>query len=254
MVPEGIGFGIDIGGSGMKAAPVDLSTGDLAADRFRIATPSPATPDRLADVVRRLVEHHGWSGPVGVCFPAVITHGIVRSAANIDDSWIGVDADALFTKAAGAPVSLLNDADAAAIAEMTWGAGKDRDGVVICITLGTGIGSGMFVDGILVPNSELGHLELDGYDAERRAAASARTRDELSWRKWGRRVDHYLNHVVGLFSPELIILGGGVSKRPEKWFDQIDVPCEVKIAQLANNAGIAGAALHAFGRSGSAGS
>jgi polyphosphate glucokinase len=254
MAPDGIGFGIDIGGSGMKAAPVDLATGELTADRFRIPTPSPATPDRLADVVRQLVEHHEWSGPVGVCFPAVVTHGIVRSAANIDDSWIGVDADDLFTKAAGAPVSLLNDADAAAIAEMRWGAGTNSDGVVICITLGTGIGSGMFVDGILVPNTELGHLELDGYDAERRAAASARKRDELSWRKWGRRVDHYLNHVVDLFSPELIILGGGVSKHPEKWFDQIDLSCDVEIAQLANNAGIAGAALHVSGWATSAGS
>lgn len=254
MTPEGIGFGIDIGGTGMKAAPVDLSTGDLAADRFRIETPKPATPDALADVVGRLVEHHGWSGPVGVCFPAVISHGIVRSAANIDDSWIGVDADDLFTTAAGAPVRLLNDADAAAIAEMTWGAGTGRDGVVICITLGTGIGSGMFVDGILVPNSELGHLELDGHDAERRAAASARNRQNLSWRTWGRRVNHYLEHVVDLFSPELIILGGGVSKRPEKWFDQIDLSCEVEIAQLKNNAGIAGAALHASELAGSGGS
>jgi polyphosphate glucokinase len=252
MALEGVGYGIDIGGTGMKSAPVDLATGELTADRFRIATPSPATPDALAGVVSELVEHHGWEGPVGVCFPAVIHHGIVRSAANIDDSWIGVDADALFTEAVAAPVSMLNDADAAGIAEMNWGAGKDREGVVICITLGTGIGSGMFFDGMLVPNSELGHLELDGHDAEHRAAASARKRHDLSWTTWGKRVDHYLNHVVKLFSPELIILGGGVSKHPERWFDQIDVPCEVEIAQLANNAGIAGAALHATQRAGSA--
>lgn len=253
MAPEGIGYGIDIGGTGMKSSIVDLADGRLAADRFRIPTPSPATPDRLADVVRRLVEHHEWTGPVGVCFPAVITRGIVRSAANIDDSWIGVNADELFTTAAGAPVSLLNDADAAAIAEMTWGAGKDRGGVVICITLGTGIGSGMFVDGILVPNSELGHLELDGHDAEHRASASARKRHDVSWHTWGKRVDHYLKHVVKLFSPELIILGGGVSKHPDKWFGKIDLDCDVEIAQLKNNAGIAGAALHASSRAASAG-
>lgn len=254
MVTGGVGFGVDIGGTGMKAAPTDLSTGDLVGDRFRIDTPVPATPAALADVVRRLVEHHGWSGPVGVCFPAVISRGIVRSAANIDDSWIGVHADALFSEAVGAPVFMLNDADAAAMAEMTWGAGRGRDGVVICITLGTGIGSGIFVDGVLVPNTELGHLELDGHDAERRAAASARKRHDLSWHKWGQRVNHYLVHLVKLFSPELIILGGGVSKHPEKWFDQIDLPCEVEIAQLRNNAGIAGAALHAASRAGSAGS
>jgi len=250
---QGIGYGIDIGGTGMKSSLVDLRTGDLAADRFRIATPSPATPDALAEIVRRLVEHHDWSGPVGVCFPAVIRHGVVRSAANIDASWIGVDADALFTEAIGAPVSMLNDADAAGIAEMTWGAGLGRQGVVICITLGTGIGSGMFVDGVLVPNTELGHLELDGHDAERRAAASARRRHDLSWERWGDRVNHYLNHVVDLFSPDLIILGGGVSRKPDKWFDRIDVDCDVEIAQLANNAGIAGAALHAAQHVGSAG-
>jgi polyphosphate glucokinase len=175
----------------------------------------------------------------------VISRGVVRSAANIDDSWIGVDANSLFSEATGAPVSMLNDADAAGIAEMTWGVGRGRSGVVICITLGTGIGSGVFVDGVLVPNTELGHLELDGHDAEHRAAASARNRHDLSWHEWGDRVDHYLKHVAKLFSPELIILGGGVSKRPDKWFDQIDLDCDVEIAQLATNAGIAGAALHA---------
>ncbi|MDJ0769355.1 MAG: ROK family protein, partial [Ilumatobacter sp.] len=162
------GFGIDIGGSGMKAAPVDLTTGALAADRFRIDTPKPATPKRVAKVVKQLVDHHGWSGPVGVCMPSVVTHGIVRSAANIDESWIGVDGDALFTETVGHPVSLMNDADAAGMAEMRWGIGRDRDGVVLCLTFGTGIGSGLFVDGTLVPNTELGHLELDGFDAEKR--------------------------------------------------------------------------------------
>ncbi len=227
----------------MKAAPVDLTTGQLSADRYRIDTPQPATPDALAEVVRRLVDHHGWDGPVGICMPSVVTRGIVRSAANIDKSWIDIDADHLFTEAVGAPVSVLNDADAAGVAEMTWGSGRDRSGVVLCLTFGTGIGSGLFVDGVLVPNTELGHLELDGPDIEKRAAASARDREGLSWAAWGDRVDHYLRHIVMLFSPELIIIGGGASKKPEKWLHRIDAGCEVVVATMANSAGIAGAAL-----------
>ncbi len=227
----------------MKAAPVDLTDGSLTADRFRIDTPRPATPNALAEVVRRLVAHHEWAGPVGVCMPSVVTHGVVRSAANIDPSWIDVDADQLFTEAVGQPVSVLNDADAAGLAEMTWGIGRGRQGVVLCLTFGTGIGSGLFVDGVLVPNTELGHLELDGPDVEKRAAASARERDGLSWEQWGDRVDHYLRHVVMLFSPELIIIGGGASKKPDKWIHRVDPGCEVAIATMANNAGIAGAAL-----------
>jgi len=227
----------------MKAAPVDLTDGSLAADRFRIGTPKPATPEALAKVVTRLVAHHEWAGPVGVCMPSVVSHGIVRSAANIDPSWIDVDADQLFTEAVGQPVSVLNDADAAGLAEMTWGVGRGRQGVVLCLTFGTGIGSGLFVDGVLVPNTELGHLELDGPDVEKRAAASARERDGLSWEQWGDRVDHYLRHVVMLFSPELIIIGGGASKKPDKWIHRVDPGCEVAIATMANNAGIAGAAL-----------
>ena len=242
-VVEQLGFGIDIGGSGMKAAPIDLATGELAADRFRIDTPKPATPKELAKVVEQLVRHHEWSGPVGVCMPSVVTHGVVKSAANIDDSWIDVDADALFTAVVGQPVSVLNDADAAGLAEMKWGSGVGRSGVVICLTFGTGIGSGMFLDGVLVPNTELGHLELDGPDVEKRAAASARERDDLSWEEWGDRVDRYLRHLVMLFSPQLLILGGGASKKPAKWVHRLDPGCEVAIAEMANNAGIAGAAL-----------
>jgi polyphosphate glucokinase len=237
------GFGIDIGGTGMKAAPVDLETGQLSAGRFRIDTPQPATPKALAEVVRQLVDHHDWEGPVGVCMPSVVTRGVVRSAANIDKSWIDVDADELFTSEIGAPVSVLNDADAAGVAEMTWGSGRGRSGVVLCLTFGTGIGSGLFVDGVLVPNTELGHLELDGPDIEKRAAASARDREGLSWQQWGDRVDHYLRHIVMLFSPELIIVGGGASKKPDKWMHRIDPGCEVVVATMANNAGIAGAAL-----------
>lgn len=239
----GFGFGIDIGGSGMKAAPVDLRTGKLTADRYRIDTPQPATPDALALVVKQLVDHHEWGGPVGVCMPSVVTKGIVKSAANIDDSWIDIDADGLFTETVGQPVSVLNDADAAGVAEMHWGSGKDRSGVVICLTFGTGIGSGVFVDGTLVPNTELGHLELDGPDIEKRAAASARDRDDISWEEWGDRVDGYLRHLVMLFSPELFILGGGASKKPDKWVHRLDPGCEIAIASMANSAGIAGAAL-----------
>jgi polyphosphate glucokinase len=240
-----VGFGIDIGGTGMKAAPVDLTTGELTAERFRIDTPDPATPELLAEVVRELVDHHRWRGPVGVCMPSVVSHGIVRSAANIDDSWLGVNADLLFTQALGQSVTVLNDADAAGLAEMRWGAGRSRSGVVICLTFGTGIGSGVFVDGALVPNTELGHLELDGHDAEHRAAAIVRKRDGLSWSDWAQRVDHYLRHVVMLFSPDLLIIGGGASKRADRWIDELDPGCEVVAAELANNAGIVGAALRA---------
>lgn len=236
-------FGIDIGGSGMKAAPVDLSDGSLAGDRHRINTPKPATPTALAKVVKKLVSHHHWDGPVGVCMPSVVTNGIVKSAANIDASWIDIDADELFTEAVGQPVAVLNDADAAGVAEMRWGSGLGRTGVVICLTFGTGIGSGLFVDGTLVPNTELGHLELDGPDVEKRAAASARDRDDLSWDEWGDRVDRYLKHIVMLFTPELLILGGGASKKADKWVHRLDPGCEVAIAKMANNAGIAGAAL-----------
>lgn len=243
MDKQGFGFGIDIGGTGMKAAPVDLSDGSLAAGRFRIDTPQPATPEALAAVVEQLVKHHDWNGPVGVCMPSVVRNGVVKSAANIDPSWIDIDADELFTAAVGQPVAVLNDADAAGLAEMRWGSGRGRSGVVLCLTFGTGIGSGLFVDGVLVPNTELGHLELDGPDIEKRAAASARSRDGLSWAQWGDRVDHYLRHVVMLFSPELIIIGGGASKKPEKWIHRVDPGCEVAIATMANNAGIAGAAL-----------
>ena len=238
-------FGIDIGGTGMKAAPVDLATGRLTADRARVDTPRPATPERVAEVAAQLVRHHGWTGPVGVCMPSVVMHGVVRSAANIDDSWVGVDADTLFAEVIGAPVHVLNDADAAGQAEMTWGVGSERRGVVLCLTFGTGIGSALFVDGVLVPNTELGHVELDGVDAELAAAARVRKADDLSWSEWGERVNRYLRHISFIVSPDLIILGGGASKRSTKWLPQIDVDCDVAIAALENNAGIAGAALHA---------
>lgn len=242
-----IAFGIDIGGSGIKAAPVDLVTGDLAGERLRTPTPQPATPGQVAAALDELVVRHGWDGPVGICMPSVVQHGVVRTAANIDDSWLGTDADELFSEALRRPVSIVNDADAAGVAEMTWGAGRGREGVVICLTFGTGIGSGLFVDGVLVPNTELGHVELDGHDAEWRASAKARDREDLSWHDWAKRVERYLRHIASLFSPDLLILGGGVSRKPDKWVPYLEVGCAVAVAELANNAGIAGAALLAPG-------
>jgi len=227
----------------MKAAPVDLATGVLAQERKRIATPQPATPDAMAPVVRELVDHFDWTGNVGVSFPTVVHHGVARSAANIDTSWIGTDIDAVFTEATGHPVHVINDADAAGLAEVRYGAGRDRDGVVILFTFGTGVGSGFFLDGELVPNTELGHLEIDGHVAEKQAAASARDREGLSWKEWAGRVDRYLDRIVFLFSPDLIIIGGGVSRKAEKWLSYVDVGVEIVPAALTNDAGIVGAAL-----------
>lgn len=254
MTSERIGFGIDIGGTGMKAAPVDLVTGTLADDRYRIDTPRPAEPAAMAEVVVELVRHFGWTGPVGVALPSIVRDGVVRSAANISDQWLGVDADARFTEVLGQEVTVLNDADAAGVAEMQYGPARGRDGVVIVLTFGTGIGSGFFVDGRLAPNSELGHLEIDGYDAELRAAASARERDDLSWETWAtERVQRYLDVVVALFSPQLVVLGGGASKQPDTWVPLLDVDTELAVASMANNAGIVGAALMAPGGPGPSG-
>jgi polyphosphate glucokinase len=227
----------------MKAAPVELSSGELAEERLKILTPHPATPPAMAEVVAQLVTHFGWTGPVGVTFPAVVRRGVTLSAANVDKSWIGLDADALFTKTVGNEVRMVNDADAAGLAEVRYGAGRDRPGVVLVLTFGTGIGSGLFVDGVLVPNTELGHLEVGGHDAELRAAASARERENLSWTDWAKRVERYLRTVVKLFSPDLIIVGGGASRKADKWLPHIDVDAEVVPAALTNEAGIVGAAL-----------
>jgi polyphosphate glucokinase len=236
-------FGIDIGGSGMKAAPVTIATGELTAERFKILTPQPATPAAMAPVVAELVGHFGWSGPIGVTFPGVVRHGVVHSAANVDKRWLGTDADALFTEACGADVHVVNDADAAGLAEVRFGRGKGVRGVVIVLTFGTGIGSGVFTDGVLVPNTELGHLEIDGKDAERRAAASARDREGLSWKDWSERVQRYLEVVVALFSPSLIVVGGGASRKADKWVPYLDVGVDIVPAALENEAGIVGAAL-----------
>ncbi|GGZ94615.1 polyphosphate--glucose phosphotransferase [Streptomyces echinoruber] len=241
-------FGVDIGGSGIKGAPVDLDRGDLAQERCKVLTPQPATPDAVAEGVRQVVEHFGWSGPVGITFPGVVTGGAtIRTAANVDRGWVGTDARALFgERLGGLPVTVVNDADAAGVAEMRFGAGRDRRGTVVLLTFGTGIGSAVFTDGVLVPNTELGHLELDGHDAEKRASSKARDDHDLSWEHWARRVQRYLAHVEMLFSPDLFIIGGGVSRKAHKFLPHITgIEAEIVPARLQNNAGIVGAALRA---------
>lgn len=243
-------FGVDIGGSGIKGAPVDLERGDLAEERHKVLTPHPATPDAVADGVAEVVRHFGWTGPVGITFPGVVTAGITRTAANVDKGWIDKDAARLLgDRIGGVPVTVLNDADAAGVAEMTFGAGRGRKGTVIMLTFGTGIGSALFVDGRLVPNTELGHLELHGHDAEKRASTKAKEDADLSWSHWARRVQKYLAHVEMLFSPELFVIGGGVSRKAEKFLPLIeDIRAEIVPAELQNNAGIVGAAMAAAGR------
>lgn len=241
-------LGIDIGGSGIKAAPVDLDAGRFSRDRLRIDTPQPAAPKAVADVVHTIVARFGWTGPVGITFPGVVVDGVTRTAANVDKRWIGLDAGGLFAEATGRQVTVLNDADAAGVAELTFGAGKGRSGVVLMLTFGTGIGSALFVDGTLVPNTELGHLEIHGKDAEHRASAHVREAKELSWEKWAQRVELYLRHVDALFSPSLILIGGGVSRKSDKFLPLIDgVNAEVAPATLHNDAGIIGAAMAAQG-------
>ncbi|MFE9563171.1 polyphosphate--glucose phosphotransferase [Streptomyces sp. NPDC006487] len=240
-------FGVDIGGSGIKGAPVDLDRGDLAQARHKVLTPQPATPDGVAGCVVEVVRHFGWEGPVGVTFPGVVTGGVTRSAANMDKAWVGVDTAALLSsRLDGCPVTVLNDADAAGVAEMAYGAGRGVDGTVILLTLGTGIGSALFTGGRLVPNTELGHLELKGHDAETRASVKAKEDGELTWEHWARRVGKYLAHVEMLFSPDLFIIGGGVSRKPEKFLPLIEgVRARIVPAELQNNAGIVGAAMAA---------
>lgn len=246
-------FGIDFGGSGIKGAPVDLDGGEFAAGRVKIKTPRPSTPEAVAEVFVELLDHFpDLAGSVGVTVPAVVHHGVVHSAANIDQGWIGTDADALFTDATGRDVHVVNDADAAGLAEVRYGAAKGRDGLVIVTTLGTGIGSALVHDGVLVPNSELGHLELHGGDAEKYAANSARENEDLSYAEWAERLTDYYRMVEMLFSPELIVVGGGVSKHASEFLPLVDIDTEIVPAELRNRAGIVGAALlaaEAAGRS-----
>lgn len=242
------GFGIDIGGSGIKGCVVDLDAGALVGDRLRIPTPQPSTPDAVADVVADIVKQFGWEGPVGVTLPCVIKKGTALTAANVDKQWIGTDAATLFAERLGKDVdqvTVLNDADAAGMAEMRYGLGAGRAGVVVLLTFGTGIGSALFQDGKLVPNTEFGHLEVDGHDAEKRAAASVKDEKNLSWEEWAHRVSKYLRTLEGLIWPDLIIAGGGVSKKADHWLPLLDVRTEVVAAALKNDAGIVGAAAGA---------
>ncbi|MGA7391488.1 MAG: ROK family protein [Terrimicrobiaceae bacterium] len=237
-------LGIDIGGTGIKGAPVDVETGQLTAERFRIETPQPSVPNAVADVVKQVAAHFNYSGPAGVTFPAVVKHGVTYTAANVDRSWIGTNAGELFSRHIGGPVTVVNDADAAGVAEMRFGAGKDRNGVIILVTLGTGIGSAVFLDGQLLPNSEFGHLMIRGKAAERRASEKVRVDKKLSWKQWAKRISEFLNEMEKLFSPDLFIIGGGISKKAEKFFPFLTTRTEVIIvpAQMRNEAGIIGAA------------
>ncbi len=238
-------LGIDIGGSGIKGAPVCLETGKLETKRFRIATPQPATPKEVIETAAKIVRHFDLPGPVGFGFPAVIKHGTVHTAANIDPSWIGVNAAKRMTKTIGRPVAFLNDADAAGIAEMRYGAGRGRTGVVLIATLGTGIGTSLFLDGVLVPSTEFGHIEMKGRVAEKYAAERIRKAEKLSWLAWGERVNEYLCKVHELLRPDLIVVGGGASNQYEKFSPCFTVDTEVVPAKMRNKAGIIGAALAA---------
>lgn len=239
------GFGVDVGGSGIKGCTVDLRTGSLEEERVRMPTPQPATPEAVAEVVATITGEFGWHGPMGVTLPCVLKNGIALTAANVDQSWKGTDAAGLFSDYCRVPVTVLNDADAAGLAEMRFGAGRDHDGVVLLLTFGTGIGSALFIGGELVPNTELGHLQVDGADAEDRAAASARDDEALSWPDWAARVSRYLQVLEDLIWPDLIIAGGGVSKKADKWLSLVECRTPVVVAALRNEAGIVGAAAAA---------
>lgn len=252
MTSSGVGnsvLGIDIGGSGIKGALVDLATGTLLTERIRIDTPVGARPADVARVVGALAAQVGGSGPIGVTFPGVVRRGTTLSAANVDKSWIGLDADTLLTETVGRPVTLLNDADAAGLAEARYGGGRERQGVVLLLTFGTGIGSALLQDGVLIPNTELGHLYLPGgVEAEKYASAAVREREDLNWKAYGKRVSTYLQHVEGLFSPDLLIIGGGISKKYDKWKEFFECQTPIVPAALQNEAGIVGAAMAAAGK------
>ena len=244
-------LGIDIGGSGIKGSPVDVTRGVLVGERFRVVTPQPSTPPAVASAVNEVARQFDWAGPIGVTFPAIVRHGVTLSAANVDQAWIGTDAAALFTEATHCPVVVINDADAAGVAEMVYGAGRDMRGVVLLLTFGTGIGSALFVDGHLVPNTELGHLVMHrGKETEHFAADRIRTDKELSWKKWAKRVNEVLAELDALFSPDLYIIGGGVSKSYAKFGEYLRSQAKIVPAQSLNEAGIIGAAMVAANAAG----
>ncbi len=244
-----IAIGVDIGGTGIKGALVDVKNGEMIGDRVRVETPEGGSTDDIIATVKSLLKKLPESPedtPVGICFPAVVQHGVTKSAANISKKWIGFDADKAFTKALGREVHLVNDADAAGLAEMRFGAGRAERGVVIMTTLGTGIGTAIFFDQKLIPNAELGHLEIDGVDYETKAAFSAKERENLSWEEWAKRLQKYYSTLQRLFSPDLIIVGGGVSKEHKNFLPLLDIDCEIVPAEMRNNAGILGAARLAY--------
>ena len=238
-------LGIDVGGSGIKGAPVDTKTGELLAERIRIKTPKNAEPQPVAEVVAEIANSFNWKKPVGIGFPAPIKAGIAMMAANISEKWIGTNADDLFTKATGCDCALINDADAAGLAEMKFGAGKGQPGTVIMVTLGTGIGSAIFHRGNLLPNTEFGHLEMNGKIAEHRASDAVRQRDGLSWKKYAKQLNKYLTEMERLFWPDLFIVGGGISKESEKYIPRLTIETPIVPAQFLNEAGIVGAAFAA---------
>ena len=240
-------LGIDIGGTGVKGAVVDTATGKLVRDRFRLLTPQPATPKALCRTVSEVIFHFDWSGPVGCGFPGIIRQGVVRSAAHVSGKWMGKSVKENFDEATGCSFRVLNDADVAGLAEARFGAGKDQGGVVLLLTLGTGIGSALFIDGTLVPNTEFGHIELKGHDAEYWAADSVRKKRKLGWKKWARRVNLYLKAMEFYLSPDLIIIGGGVSRKHEKFIPELELDTRVVPARLRNEAGIVGAAVAGAG-------
>lgn len=247
-VTHGVGFGVDIGGSGIKGAPVDLALGRFGTERIREATPEPSTPEAVAEVVAGLVGRFGRAAgtrPIGITFPAVIQHGVARTAANVDSSWVDTDVDAVFTERLRRSVHVLNDADAAGLAEARYGAARGMDGLVVVTTLGTGIGSALIMDGELVPNTELGHLEIDGHDAETRAAASVRERENLSWKAWAKRLQRYYSVVEDLLWPDLFVVGGGVSRKADRFLPLLSLRTPIVPAELRNDGGVVGAALYA---------
>ncbi len=239
-------LGIDVGGSGIKGAPVDIETGQLLAERIRIKTPKDGEPEPIAEVVKQIAQAFNWNGSIGIGFPAPIKGGVALMAANVSEKWVGTNADALFSKVTGCECTMINDADAAGLAEMTFGAGRGQPGTVIMITLGTGIGTAIFHRGQLLPNTEFGHLEVEGEDAEFRASDAARQREELSWKKYAKRLNKYLSTMEYLFWPNLFIIGGGISKESEKYLPLLTIETPIVTAQLLNEAGIVGAALGAL--------
>jgi polyphosphate glucokinase len=241
-------LGIDIGGSGIKGAIVDIETGDFITERHRIPTPEAAKPADVADTVKALVEHFEYQGPIGSGFPAVVQHGVTMTAANVDKGWIGLNAESLFHDSTGNPFYVANDADVAGLAEVKFGAGKGKQGTILVLTLGTGIGSAIFVDGVLIPNTEFGHLKIRNKDAEHRASDAARQRKSYSYEKWAEKLNEYLSEMEALLWPDLIIIGGGVSKHHQDYFHYLKTRALLVPAQLLNQAGIVGAAIYAYGR------